>query len=323
MAVSYRLEDFDLAEEHVRRVMSPSPVIRSGWLSDMLRADVFLKLECLNPGHSFKIRGAMHSLLSQNPLPNFVVTASGGNHGLGVAIAARLLNIPCRVFLPISTSNYRVELLEKLGAEVKLVGDTWDDANKIAIEFASETSSLYIHPFADVEVITGQGTIVNELIDQIDNFDMILVSVGGGGLITGITRNLDARGLLDHVEVHSVETKGADSLFQSINAGQLVTLPDITSIAKTLGARRTTPEIFSYLRDRLSGAHIVTDKSAVASMVEFLEHEKILVEPATSCTVSLLTSGSLDIEGKRVVVVICGSNVTLDELSAWRQRFDV
>ena len=319
--MKYTSEEFTNALRNVRKIMEPSPVIKSKWLSDLLSADVYLKLECLNPGHSFKIRGAINTLLSQEVTPNFVVTASGGNHGLGVAIASASQGIRCKVFLPITTSKYRVDLLEALGAEVELVGEAWDEANEVALRFADNTSCLYIHPFADPKVILGQGTIVNELVEQVGEFDSIFVSVGGGGLISGIVRNLESQGLLDRTDVYAVETTGADCLNQSINAGKLVTLPAIESIAKTLGARQTTPEIFEYMQKRLSGSFAISDKKAVQAMLDMLNHEKLLVEPATSCIIAALDS--VDLHGKCVVIVVCGSNVSFEELLKWTEDFGI
>lgn len=312
------IKEFREAEQRIRPTVHPSPLIRSEWLSNELDADVYLKLECLQPGNSFKIRGATNALLSNNK-PQQVITASGGNHGLGVAHACKNNGIPCKVVLPTSTSDYRVKLLQDLGAEVELYGDAWDDANSHALKLADSENILYIHPFADKEVIIGQGTIALELSEM--EFDALFCSVGGGGLITGITLGLQALG--KNVDLYAVETKGAESLHKSLNAGKLEELDAITSIAKTLGAKKTVPFVFNTLKDMLKDSLVVEDRYAVQYILKFLDNEKILVEPATSCILAAAMGIREQLRGKRIVFIICGSNVSLDEVMNWKSEFKV
>lgn len=315
-----RLEEFQEARERIAHV-KPSPVVHSPWLSKELNAEVYLKLEYLQPGNSFKIRGASNALLCQDPLPHQVITASGGNHGLGVAVACKRADVPCKVVLPTSTSNYRVKLLEELGAEVQLFGDAWDDTNKYALELAKSPDILYIHPFADREVILGQGTIALELMEQLPEFDILVASVGGGGLLTGISLALEQLGYQG--EIVAVETIGADSMHQSLNAGKIIELDAITSIAKTLGARKTEPFIFESLKRLVTHSLIVHDKEAVKSLLDFLDNEKILIEPATSCTIAAAFQNPDLFKNKKVVFIICGSNVSMKEVENWKEEFNL
>lgn len=310
-------QDFEESYKRIRPHVDPSTLIKSEWLSKELQAEVFLKLECLQPGNSFKIRGATNALL-YGPKPKRVITASGGNHGLGVAIACQRQNIPCLVVLPTSTSTHRVEILKELGAEVQLEGEAWDEANKYALSLAEDETILYIHPFADREVILGQGSIALELIKECD-FDILVASVGGGGLLTGISLALEAN--KKEVEIVAVETRGADSLAQSLAAGELVELDAITSIAKTLGAKKTDPFIFESLSRLVNHMLVVDDRDAVRYLLEFLDHEKILIEPATSCTIAAAMQNKELFANKRVVFVICGSNVSLKEVEIWKEQF--
>jgi threonine dehydratase len=294
---------------------------KSDWLSEELRADVYLKLECLQPGRSFKIRGATHALLSRKTRPSKVITASGGNHGLGVAIACNQQGVPCMVVLPTTTSSYRIELLKTLGAEVFLYGEAWDEANNYAMNLALDPDVLYIHPFADRAVMLGQGTISFELVEQLGEFNVLVASVGGGGLLSGISLNLEAMGKSDNIDIFSVETRGAESLAKSLELNELIELPAITSIAKTLGARKTTPFIFGSLSRLVNKYFVIDDADAVKAIYQFLDHEKILVEPATSCIISAALANKELFVGKRVVFIICGSNVTLDEVEEWKKQF--
>ncbi len=315
-----RLNEFLETQQRIAHV-KPSPVIHSPWLSKELNAEVYLKLEYLQPGNSFKIRGASNALLSQDPLPEQVITASGGNHGLGVAVACKRADVPCKVVLPTSTSDYRVKLLEDLGAEVQLYGDAWDDANRYALKLAASPNILYIHPFADRDVILGQGTIALELKEQLPEFDILVASVGGGGLLTGISLALEQ---LDyHGEIVAVETIGAESLHKSIIAGEIVELDAITSIAKTLGARKTEPFIFDSLKRLVTHSLIVHDSEAVISLLDFLDHEKILVEPATSCIIAAAFNNPEIFKNKKVVFIICGSNVSMEEVENWKIEFNL
>ena len=306
------------ARERISHIKA-SLVIHSPWLSRKLDAEVYLKLECFQPGNSFKIRGASNALLSQDPLPDQVITASGGNHGLGVAFACRRAGVPCKVVLPTSTSEYRAKLLREIGAEVQLYGDAWDDANSYALELANSPSKLYIHPFADYEVVLGQGTIALELMEQLPEFDILVASVGGGGLLTGISLALEQLGYPG--EIVAVETIGAESMHRSLAAAEIVELDAITSIAKTLGARKTEPFIFESLKRLVTHSLIVDDKNAVISLLEFLDNEKILIEPATSCTIAAAFQNPEIFKNKKVVFIICGSNVSMEEVENWKEEF--
>lgn len=315
----FTLEDFQAAESRIRPYVRPSLLRYSDWLSKQLQAEVYLKFEALQPGRSFKIRGASNALLSQDQLPEQVITASGGNHGLGVAIACRRVGVPCLVVLPTYTSSYRIDLLREMGAEVKLFGDAWDDANTHALQLAEAEGTLYIHPFADPEVMLGQGTIALELEQELDHFDAVIASVGGGGLLGGIALALEA--MKKEVDLYSVETSGAESLFRSLEADELVELPAITSIAKTLGARKTTPLIFETMKRLLRKSYVVSDRDAVQALFDFLDHEKLLVEPAMSCIIAAMLQHPEEFRGKQVVVIVCGSNVSLAETEQWRREF--
>jgi threonine dehydratase len=313
------LDDFVQARERITPYVSPSPLRRSQWLSTLLDAEVYLKLECLQPGNSFKIRGATNALLSQDQLPERVITASGGNHGIGVTIAATRMDIPVSVILPTSTSAYRIKLLEELGADVTLHGDAWDQANEYAQSLAQDKGVLYIHPFADLEVMQGQGTIALELVEELGDFDLLVASVGGGGLLAGISQAL--KGMEKPTRIYSVETRGADSLAQSLQQQQLVELPAITSIAKTLGARKTTPFIFNIMQQLIARYFVVDDADAVKALWDFLDYEKLLVEPATSCIIAAVLQNQELFRKKRVVLIICGSNVSLQEVEDWKLQF--
>jgi threonine dehydratase len=309
------------AVTRVRQWLEPTPLVRSVALSERLGANVYLKLETLQPTHSFKVRGAFNAMtcLDDAQRRRGVITASGGNHGLAVAYAAKMLGVPATVYLPQSATEAKLAPLRRLGPEVVIHGEAWDDANVLALRVAAESGRSYIHPFDDLDVMAGQGTIAVEIAQQLPCVDLIVVSIGGGGLISGIASG--ARHYLPGARVAGVETEGADSMHRSIAAGRIVELPAITSIAETLGARKTGPVQFDIVATLVRELAVVSDAAAVESLLQLLQQDKLLVEPAASCAVAALVTGKIRVRpGDNVVVVLCGANVSLDQVREWSAR---
>lgn len=314
------IEAFQLssARERIRPYLDPTPLVHSGYFSSRIGANVHFKLETLQPTHSFKVRGAFNALcqLDARQRGRGVVTASGGNHGLAVAYAARTLNISACVYLPESATEAKLAPLRRLGPEIVIHGKAWDDANALALGVASESGRTYVHPFDDLQVMSGQGTIGLEIAEQLPATDLVVTSIGGGGLISGIASA--ARHFLPRARVAGVETEGADSMYRSVRAGKIVELPAITSIAETLGARRTGKTQFDIVSREVSELAVVPDAAAIDALLELLQEEKLLVEPATSCSLAALLTGKIRVRpGENVVVVLCGANVSLDKVLEW------
>jgi threonine dehydratase len=205
---------------------------------------------------------------------------------------------------------------------VTVHGQSWDDANKQAISIAREQGQIYVHPFDDRRMIAGAATIFTEIMSQINKVDLLVVSIGGGGLISGLLSAV--KHFSPETRVIGVETIGADSMVQSVHAGRLVELPVISSIVTSLGARRPGKLTFDIVRDKVADLVTVTDKEAVAAAFELLEHEKFLVEPAASCCLAALTSGKIPIEkGEKVTVIICGANSSFPDLLKWGRDFSL
>lgn len=301
----------------IRPYLPPTPVVRSASLSDRLGVEVVLKLELLQPTHSFKVRGAFNALLALSPEQRGrgVLAASQGNHGLGVAFAAAHLGLTATIYLPRDAASERVAALRALGAEVVLHGDSWDEANLEATAVARATGRAYLHPFDDPAVMAGQGTILLELLEQAPALDRLVASIGGGGLLSGLASA--AHHFSPQTRLAGVETLGADCLYQSRRAGRLVELPAITSVAKSLGARRSEPRPFGIIEQLVSNLAVVSDQQAIEALVGLLADEKLLVEPAASCTVAALTAGQIPLRpGETVVVILCGGNITPREVFA-------
>ncbi len=309
------------ARRTVHQWLTPTPLIRSEHLSQKLDANVWLKLETLQPTHSFKVRGAFNAIakLNRTQRERGVVTASGGNHGLAVAYAARALGIAATVLLPQTTPDVRIHAIHAQQARLLLHGASWDDANIEAQQIARADGLTYIHPFDNEHVMAGQGTIVPELLQQIPRIDMVIASIGGGGLLSGLISAASA--LTPDTKFVGVETEGADSMYQSWRAGHIVELPAITSIAETLGARKTEQRQFDIITSHVAALVTVPDSDAIAALVEILSEDKLLTEPATSCSVAALLSGKVPVaSGDNVVVVLCGANVSIERVAQWISR---
>ncbi|MCC6905788.1 MAG: threonine/serine dehydratase [Anaerolineae bacterium] len=301
-----------------------TPVVRSRYYSGLLGVDVYLKLEVLQPTHAFKVRGAFNALLC---LPDErrargVICASGGNHGLGVALAARTLGIPATVYLPQSTSPLKVAAIRDLGAEAIITGAAWDEANREALAASSREDRPYIHAFDDVNVMAGQGTMMLELAEQLPvRPELVVASIGGGGLLSGVVSAARQMPFFEGTRILGVETEGADSMTRSVRAGQIVELPAITSIADSLGAKKTGPRQFSILSEYADEFATVPDAETVREIVTLLNEEKLLLEPATACSFVALRRQQVSVGP--VAVIVCGGNISLEQLIAWRERFGV
>jgi threonine dehydratase len=301
----------------IRPHLAPTPLVRSGEFSRRLEADVYFKLDVLQPTHSFKVRGAFSALtrLDEAQRKRGVVTASGGNHGLAVAHAASALGIPASIFLPTSATQAKLSAIRRLGPEVVIHGAAWDDANVLAQRQAAEGGRTYVHPFDNADVMAGQATVMTEILDELRP-DLVVASIGGGGLISGILSA--AAHFAPEVRVVGVETVGADSMYRSREAGRIVELPAITSIAETLGARKTEKFQFETVMRHVSDLVTVPDEAAIRALLEILGTEKILTEPAASCSLAALLEGRVRYaHGERIVVVLCGGNIGLDQVRAW------
>lgn len=313
--------DIEAAAARIRPHLAPTPLIRSEEFSRRLGTGIYFKLETLQPTHSFKVRGAFSALtrLAADQRKLGVVTASGGNHGLAVAYAAAKLGVPASVFLPESATEAKLAAIRRLGPEVVIHGAAWDDAHALAVHVARESGRTYVHPFDNANVMAGQGTLVAEILQHVEP-DVIVASIGGGGLISGILSAVQH--FSPSTKVFGVETEGADSMFQSHKAGRIVELSAITSVAETLGARKTEKFQFETVSRHIAGLVTVADDSAIRALLELMELEKLLTEPAASCSVAALLEGKIAFEsGDNVVVVLCGANIGMDKVRAWQTAF--
>ncbi|NXA94193.1 SDSL protein, partial [Melanocharis versteri] len=308
-----------------------SPVLESLPLSKAVGTKVFMKLENVQPSGSFKIRGIGH--LCQDAAKKgcrHFVCSSGGNAGLAAAYAARELGLPITVVVPSSSGPTPVRRLEELGATVEVYGKVWDDANRRAQELAKTQGWVSIHPFDHPLVWEGHASLVRELKDSLEaKPGAIVVAVGGGGLLSGVVAGLHQVGWQD-VPIIAAETQGAHSFHEALKAGRLVTLPDITSVATCLGAKTVAARALECARECRVISQVVGDTEAVRAVQQFLDDERMLVEPACGAALAVLYSGRLQRlqrEGRlraalgSVVLVVCGgSSIHTEQLRALRSQ---
>lgn len=270
--------------------------------------DLFLKLECLQITGSFKPRGATNCLLQLDPalVARGVITASGGNHGLGVAYAARQAGAPSIIFLPEGTPREKADKLDAWGAEVVIEGKVWNESNNLAMARAEEDGLAYLHAFADPRVIAGQGTVGLEILEDATDLDHVIVAIGGGGLISGVATALKA--LKPGIRVSGVEPVGAPALKRSLEAGELVTLPEITTAAGTLAPARSAQINLDIIARNVDEIVLVND-GEMRDAARWLWFELgIAAELSGAAAMSALLQGRVAVEpGARVCVLVCGA----------------
>jgi threonine dehydratase len=302
---------------HVRR----TPLIAAEcFLEPVSAARLTLKLESLQVTGSFKARGAAHKVLtlSRDDVARGLVTASGGNHGLGVAYAGRRAGAPVTIYLPGNTPPAKAEKLERWGARVVWHGSVWDEADAAARESAVRDGLTYVHPFADPAVIAGQGTIGLEILEDDPTPDLLLVAIGGGGLIAGVATAVKA--LSPSVRVIGVEPTGAPTLFESLRAGRIVELERISTAASSLAPRRSAELNFDIIRRTVDDIVLVKDHEMRAAARWLWFELGIAAELSGAAAFAALLAGRVHAEGRSVCALVCGAGT--DGLAAVREHPD-
>ena len=292
-----------------------TPLIRSELLSKRIDANVFLKLDFLQPSGSFKIRGIGRSVSEaiERRGAKEIVSSSGGNAGLAASYAAMMHDVPITVVVPETTKKHVRGLLGSYGAHVLVKGSEWDSANEFATTLARERDAFMIHPFEGESTEIGHSSVVKEIYDQYIYSpapDMIVTVCGGGGLLAGILRGVRDVGWSQDVEIVACETEGANSLCAAIEAKDLVTLPAITSIATSLGSKTVSRSVLDRI---LSGKEILStyvssDRVALQGCAELLRTDRILVEPACGIAIGYLLENADLLRGRNIVVDVCGGS---------------
>lgn len=271
-------------------------------------AHLWLKLECWQVTGSFKARGAVNKLLSLPPdtLQRGIITASGGNHGLAVAYAGWIAQVPATIYLPHNTPEAKAEKLRQWGATVIRAGAVWDDANQTALAHAERDRLAYLHPFADPDVIAGQGTIALEVLDALPEVDTLLLAIGSGGLISGIS--FAAKAQRPDLNVIGVEAIGAPTLHASLKAKTIVELPSVTTRANTLAPRQTEPINFDIIQSCVDEVVLVTDEQMQTAARWLWFEFGVAAELSGAAAIAALQSAAYVPAADEIVcALICGA----------------
>jgi L-serine/L-threonine ammonia-lyase len=302
-----------------------TPLLRTGREYAACAKPVWLKMDALQPSGSFKLRGV--GRLCEHEArrgARAIVCASGGNAGFAAAYAGKALGVPATIVVPQTTGSDVRERIAAMGAQVLVQGSVWDEAHAYATQLAQQQRATYVHPFDHPLLWDGHATLVDEVVAQGVEFDCVITSVGGGGLLAGIIEGLHRNGRLD-VPVIAVETVGADCLSQSLRERQLVTLSAITSIATSLGAKRVCARAFELALQHRVISVTVTDAQAVAACRKFADAFRVLVEPACGAALAALDAyPQVLARFSAPLVEVCGGiSVSIDKLAQWQTQFAI
>ena len=318
MADMLTLEKFEEASELVKEVTSETKLIYSEFLSNQTGNKVYLKPENMQVTGAYKLRGAYYkiSTLSPEERAKGLITASAGNHAQGVAYAAKKYGVKAVIVMPTTTPLMKVNRTKSYGAEVVLKGNVYDEACEYAYQLAEENGYTFIHPFDDLAVATGQGTIAMEIFKELPLVDIILVPIGGGGLATGASTL--AKLLNPKIKVIGVEPAGANCMQESMKNGEVLTLPGVNTIADGTAVKTPGKNIFPYIQKNLDDIITVPDEDLVVSFLDVVENHKMVVENSGLLTVAALRR--LNEKNKRIVSILSGGNMDIITMSSVVQQ---
>lgn len=308
------LEKFEEASEIVSRVTLDTKLVFSEYFSAQTGNKVYLKPENMQLTGAYKLRGAYYKIntLTKEEKEKGLITASAGNHAQGVAYAAKAMNAKAVIVMPTTTPLIKVNRTKSYGATVVLHGDTYDEASAYATRLAEEKGYTFIHPFNDLTVATGQGTIAMEIFKDLPFVDYILVPIGGGGLAAGVATL--AKMLNPHVKVIGVEPAGASCMKASLEEGEIVTLPDVNTIADGTAVKTPGDKIFPYIQEYVDDIIVIDDSELIVSFLDLVENHKMVAENSGLLTIAALKH--LDVQGKKIVSVISGGNMDVITMSS-------
>ena len=310
------LKDIKEAQNRLKNVVYSTPFAYAPILSEMSGYEVYLKKENLQRTGSFKLRGAFNKIatLIESGKKNGVVAASAGNHAQGVAFAARHFGIDGTIVMPESTPLTKVMGVRELGSEVILKGTNYDEAYAYAVEYAKEHNKDFVHPFADIEVMAGQGTIALEMLNEVDNLDAVVVPVGGGGLISGISTAVKT--INSDIKVIGIASSGAPAMKMSYDAKKPIDTTSVRTIADGIAVRDTSPVTLEYILKYVDSMDLVCEDEIANAILFLLERQKLMVEGAGAVGVAALMHGHLDLpKGSKVGIVLSGGNIDVTMLS--------
>ena len=314
MMTELTLESFEEASERVKEVTTDTRLVYSEYYSNLTGNKVYFKPENMQYTGAYKVRGAYYkiSTLTEEERGRGLITASAGNHAQGVAYAAKIYGVKAVIVMPTSTPIIKINRTKSYGAEVVLYGDVYDESCEYAMKLAEEKGYTFIHPFDDLDVATGQGTIAMEIIKELPTVDYILVPIGGGGLATGVSTL--AKMLNPKIKVIGVEPAGANCMQISLEKGEVTTLPNVNTIADGTAVKTPGSRIFEYIRKNIDSIITVEDNELIVAFLDMVENHKMVVE--NSGLLSAAALKHLDVSGKKVVSILSGGNMDVITMSS-------
>ncbi len=308
------LDKFEEASEVVSEVILETKLVYSDYFSAQTGNKMYFKPENMQLTGAYKVRGAYYKIhsLSEEEKKRGLITASAGNHAQGVAYAAKVSNTKAVIVMPTTTPLMKVNRTKNYGAEVVLYGDGYDEACEYALKLAEEKGYTFIHPFDDLTVATGQGTIAMEIIKDLPLVDYILVPIGGGGLAAGVSTL--AKLLNPHIKIIGVEPAGANCMQLSLEAGEVVSLPEVNTIADGTAVKTPGKKIFPYIQQNVDELISIDDSELIVAFLDLVENHKMVAENSGLLTVAALKH--LDVSGKKVVSVLSGGNMDVITMSS-------
>lgn len=308
------LEKFEEATDIVQKVTAETKLVYSEYFSAQTGNRVYLKPENMQYTGAYKLRGAYYkiSTLSDEERAKGLITASAGNHAQGVAYAAKAYGCKAVIVMPTTTPLIKVNRTKGYGAEVILHGDVYDEACEYAYQLAEENGYTFVHPFNDLDVACGQGTIAMEIVKELPTVDYILVPIGGGGLATGVSTL--AKQLNPKIKVIGVEPAGANCMQASLEAGHIVTLPSVSTIADGTAVKTPGDKLLPYIQENIDEIITVPDEELIVSFLDMIENHKMVVENSGLLTVAALKH--MDVKGKKIVSILSGGNMDVITMSS-------
>lgn len=310
-----QLADVQKAKQDLKNYIYPSPLLYNAWLSEKYNCEIYLKLECMQPIGSFKIRGATNKILnlSKAERKRGVIAASAGNHAQGVAWGAKKAKVKALIVMPKSAPLVKIKNTLSLGAEVILEGENYDEAFAYAKKLAKKKKMTFVHAFDDKDVISGQGTVALEILDELPDLDCLVCSIGGGGLLAGISTVM--KSLKPNVKLYGSQAEGAAAMVASFKKNKPVKLSTVSTFADGIAVSTVLPSTFFILKDSLNGIYTANDEMIAESILTLVEKAKVISEGAAAVSIAVLEQLREKIKNKKVVVVICGGNIDVNVLN--------
>lgn len=308
------LNDIKKTRDNIKDIINKTPLLYSSVFSSLNNCSVYMKCENLQVTGAYKIRGALNKIraLSKEEKSKGVVCSSAGNHAQGVAYAAKLLGVSSTIVMPKNTPYLKIQSTKELGGNVVLSGTCYDDAFLKAKSIESENDSVFIHPFNDINVIYGQGTIALEIFEELKDVDVIICPIGGGGLISGIS--LAAKEINPNIKIIGVQAEGANAMEQSFKNNKLISLPSVNTIADGIAVKSPGELTYNIISNYVDDIITVSDKEIAEAFLILCEKHKLLAEASGAASLAALKK--LNLEGKKVVSIISGGNIDMLTISS-------